>query len=68
MIYPSPELLIVSQNLSPASVQTAAEIEGKKLIDQHYGSLAQLAMATEPSELALSEGALADFQSTYGLP
>lgn len=68
MIYPSPELLIVSENLSPASVQTAAEIEGKKLIDQHYGSLAQLAMDTEPSELALSEGALADFESTYGLP
>ena len=51
-----------------SGVKTAAEIEKQRLIDQHYGSLAQLAMDAKPSELAVSPEALSDFESTYGLP
>lgn len=49
-----------------AGVKTAAEIESKKLIDQHYGSLARIAMDTQPADMALSESALAAFESSFG--
>jgi nucleoside diphosphate kinase len=48
--------------------KSAAEIESAKLIDQHYGSLARLAMDVEPGNMALSAAALADFEKAYGMP
>ena len=51
-----------------SGIKQASEIDGQKLIDQHYGSLAQLAMDTAPADLALTPAAIDAFQSTYGLP
>ena len=49
-------------------VKTAEEIDSRKLLDQHYGSLAKLAMDIPPCELTLTPDALKAFESTYGMP
>ena len=50
-----------------AGVKKAAEIEKAKLIDQHYGSLAKIAMDLQPAELSLSDSAKDTFASTFGV-
>ena len=50
-----------------AGVKSAAEIEASKLIDQHYGSLARIAMELQPADVDLSPAALAEFAETYGV-
>jgi len=50
-----------------AGVKSAAEIEASKLIDQHYGSLARIAMELQPADVDLSPAALAAFAETYGV-
>ena len=50
-----------------SGIKTAEEIEERKLIDQHYGSLARLAMETRPVDFSPSEQALASFEETYGI-
>ena len=50
-----------------SGVKDAAEIKSAKLIDQHYGSLARIAMELQPVDVDLSEAALAAFQDTYGI-
>ncbi|KAL1521952.1 hypothetical protein AB1Y20_021598 [Prymnesium parvum] len=45
----------------------AAQIEAQQLIDRHYGSLAKLAMHTDPVQLALPDSARAAFSATFGL-
>ena len=50
-----------------AGVKRAAEIEASKLIDQHYGSLARIAMELQPADVDLSPAALAEFAETYGV-
>jgi len=47
-------------------VKTAAEIDSQKLIDQHYGSLARLAMEVKPSEFTPTPAAQDAFASAYG--
>jgi len=49
-----------------SGVRAGGEIAELKLIDQHYGSLARLAMATEPSDIALSPAARTAFAEAYG--
>ena len=48
-----------------AGVKAAAEIEAAKLIDQHYGSLARIAMELQPADVALSPAAEEAFAETY---
>ena len=48
--------------------QGGSEIDSLKLIDQHYGSLARLAMDTDPSEILLTPAAEAAFEEAYGTP
>lgn len=48
-------------------LKKGAEIEALKLIDQHYGSLAKLAMDTEPADIALQPASKADFAEAYGV-
>ena len=43
------------------------EIDRLKLIDQHYGSLATLAMNTEPADIALQPAARTAFAEAYGV-
>jgi len=50
-----------------SGIKLAAEIDERKLIDRHYGSLAQLAMETQPADISLSPAALEGFASTYGV-
>ena len=50
-----------------AGAKSAAEIEASKLIDQHYGSLARIAMELQPADVDLSPAALAEFAETYGV-
>ena len=50
-----------------SGVKSAAEIEASKLIDQHYGSLARIAMELQPADVALSPAAQAAFLETYGI-
>ena len=64
----------VRQHLSAAGIdvvaqgtKAASEIEANKLIDQHYGSLARIAMDLQPNELAISDAASETFKSTFGV-
>jgi len=50
-----------------SGVKRAKEIDEHKLIDQHYGSLARLAMDTQPSEIILSSKSKDAFATTYGI-
>ena len=50
-----------------SGVKTAAEIKSAKLIDQHYGSLARIAMELQPADVELSETALKAFEEAYGV-
>ena len=50
-----------------AGVKSAAEIEASKLIDQHYGSLARIAMELQTADVDLSPAAVAEFAETYGV-
>ena len=42
-------------------------IEAEGLIDAHYGTLAELAMATDPRKLDLPDGVEASFKDTFGV-
>jgi len=53
--------------VGPTCVKAASEIDKRKLIDQHYGALAQLAMETQPSEMSISPVAEEAFAAAYGL-
>ena len=64
----------IKQHLSSAGVcvissgvKYAAEIDSNRLIDQHYGSLARIAMELQPADVDLSPAALAEFAETYGV-
>lgn len=46
---------------------TAEEIGDQGLIDQHYGTLAELAMKYHPRELTLTEEKRAAFEETFGM-
>ena len=50
-----------------SGVKLADEIESEKLIDQHYGSLARLAMEVQPADMDLSSKATAAFAETFGV-
>mmetsp|Transcript_23431 Transcript_23431/g.76261 ORF Transcript_23431/g.76261 Transcript_23431/m.76261 type:complete len:299 (-) Transcript_23431:215-1111(-) len=50
-----------------SGIKRAAEIDEQKLIDQHYGSLADLAMGVQPGDMAVSPAALQAFEDAYGL-
>ena len=51
-----------------SGVKYAAEIDSNRLIDQHYGSLARLAVETQPAEMELSSSAKKSFADTFGEP
>lgn len=53
-------------NILSSGVKRADEIDSKKLIDQHYGSLAQLAMSTQPADISLAASAKEAFAEAYG--
>jgi len=50
-----------------SGIKCAAEIADQKLIDQHYGSLARIAMEDQPADLLLSDSSKETFASTFGL-
>ena len=50
-----------------SGVKYAAEIDSNRLIDQHYGSLARLAVETQPAEMELSSSAKKSFADTFGV-
>ena len=50
-----------------SGVKYAAEIDSNRLIDQHYGSLARLAVETQPAEMELSASAKKSFADTFGV-
>ena len=53
--------------VTSSGIKRAAEIDEQKLIDQHYGSLADLAMGVQPGDMAVSPAALQAFEDAYGL-
>ena len=70
-------ITLVKEHLTAAGITitseaaiSSEEIEAKGLIDAHYGTLAELAMSTDPKELgeALSDSVLDQFELTFGVP
>ncbi len=59
-------LVAAGLSIIDEGVKSAKEIDSRKLIDQHYGSLARLAMDVPPSQLDLAPSALSAFESTFG--
>jgi len=52
--------------VGPTIIKVASQINEQKLIDQHYGALATLAMDTQPAALSLSAAAEESFKTTFG--
>lgn len=54
-------------SLVKSGIKNGKEIEGDQLIDQHYGSLARIAMDARPADMKLSSKAEEAFKETFGI-